>query len=602
MFSRPGRRALEVGLVVLGSLAFAVAFTYPIVANMTGLGLDHDWDLTMEMHWAPFYTVAHFHQLPLWDPYKCGGVPLLGNPQSRILTPFFLVHLLFGPLLGIHLEIIAHLAIGFGGAYLLARQIDIGKLGAFACGATFAGSSWYSLRMAPGHSVFLCIMYIPWVVALFWMGWRNRQLMFAVPTGFAAALIFFEGGIYQTTHVALVLLLLALVLGAQYRSLFPLLLLSTSLAFELLFAAPKLVPAVHFVGFNPRTVDPFEVNTLSMFGQELFSRNQFFSRDSMGGFWGFWEFGAYIGFFFAGMAMLGGTVRFRRALPWSVTTLVLLSLAAGNHGAYSPWVLLHRFPVFSAQHAPTRLLMTTTLFVGVLAGFGVDAICSLRRIWLTIVIGLLTLAATVDCWWVGVSNMQYLLGGGEHEPFRASPNFQQFYLSAENRSYMMALANLGAVNCYESAYSGAHNAYGSNQLGYHGEQYLIGNGTVRLVRWTPNRLDYDVDANGKAVVVVNQNFDPEWKVVKGEGEPFQYKGLLSIRVPSGRQRLTIEYYGAAFLIGCEIFLVGILGAITLYVWSPVWDKRRISASVTSAGFPQKELPDEPGYSKPHIRV
>ena len=308
--SGAGSRRAEIFWGVFVSLMFALAFSYPILANITGLGLDHDWDQTMEMHWAPFYTVIHFHQFPLWDPYKCGRIALLGNPPSRILTPFLLLHLLFGPLIGIHLEIIAHLAIGFGGAYLLARVVDIGKLGAVACGATFAGSSWYYIRLAEGHSVFLCIMYIPWALALFWMGWRSRKLAFAAPTGLVGTLIFFEGGIYQITHLALVLAVLAIVVSLQYRSLFPLALLVTAGVFAVAFSAPKFLPTVHFVGLNPRSVDPFEKNSFSMFVEELFSRNQFFSRDSMGGFWGFWEFGAYIGIIFGAMAMLGIALAF----------------------------------------------------------------------------------------------------------------------------------------------------------------------------------------------------------------------------------------------------------------------------------------------------
>jgi len=59
----------------------------------------------------PPLSVAHFHQLPLWNPYECGGTPMIGDPQSRVLTPFFLIHLLFGPVVGIHLEIALHFAL-----------------------------------------------------------------------------------------------------------------------------------------------------------------------------------------------------------------------------------------------------------------------------------------------------------------------------------------------------------------------------------------------------------------------------------------------------------------------------------------------------------
>ena len=344
--SRTGRRALDIAFGAFASTVFALAFSYAILKNIAGLGLDHDWDYAMEMQWAPFYTVTHFHQLPLWDPYKCGGIPLIGNPNSRILTPFFFLDLLFGPLVGIHLEIVAHLAIGFGGAYLLARILEIGRLGAIAAGAAFAGSSWYYLHLALGHATFMSVMYVPYIFALFWVGVRRRRLIFAAPIGAITALIFFEGGIYQTSYLPLVLGALAIVLCAQRRSFFPIALLAIAGVFVLSFSAPKLLPMLKVMGPYGRYVDPFEKNSLSMFIEELFSRNQLFIRDSMGGFWGFWEFGAYIGVFFTGMAAIGIAFRFKRALPWLIAALMLLAFASGNHGSHSPWVLLHRFPSF----------------------------------------------------------------------------------------------------------------------------------------------------------------------------------------------------------------------------------------------------------------
>jgi hypothetical protein len=567
--SNTGRRALDIVVGALASTVFALAFSYAILKNIAGLGLDHDWDYAMEMQWAPFYSVTHFHQLPLWDPYKCGGIPLIGNPNSRILTPFFFLDLLFGPLVGIHLEIIAHLAIGFGGAYLLARVLEIGKLGSIATGAAFAGSSWYYLHLALGHATFMSVMYIPYIFAFFWVGVYRRRLIFAAPMGAITALIFFEGGIYQTSYLPLVLVALAVVLCTQRRSLFPIALLAVSGVFVLSFSAPKLLPMLHVMGPYGRYVDPFERNSLSMFIQELYSRDQLFIRDSMGGFWGFWEFGAYIGVFFSGMAAIGIALRFGRALPWLVAAMVLLAFASGNHGSYSPWVLLHRFPIFSGQHAPTRMLMLLTLCVGVLAGFGVDALCSLDGIWLSGITAVVILVAIVDCWRVGTPNSLYLLGGGNAQPFEASHGFKQYYLADDHRMYMMAQAHLGVVNCYEPA-TAEKNVLGANVPGYRGEQFLLGDGTVNLESWTPNALAYNVDTRAVSTVVINQNFDPEWRIEQGKGQLYRVNGVLGIQVPSGKQRLRIVYHDGSFMIGCVIFVVGMLGASTLYVWCGVW--------------------------------
>src|SRR5438046_1688384 len=42
-------------------------------------------------------TVKRFGEVPLWNPYYCGGLDALGAPQSRWASPAFLFSLLFGP-------------------------------------------------------------------------------------------------------------------------------------------------------------------------------------------------------------------------------------------------------------------------------------------------------------------------------------------------------------------------------------------------------------------------------------------------------------------------------------------------------------------------
>ena len=123
-------RRREVVLAVVGAIVFALAFSQPLLGRLAQANFHDDWDFTAQLNWVAYASVARFHQLPLWNPYKCGGMPLLGNPQSRFMTPLFLLHLLFGPVVGAHLEIPFHLAIAWGGGYLLARALGLGAPGA----------------------------------------------------------------------------------------------------------------------------------------------------------------------------------------------------------------------------------------------------------------------------------------------------------------------------------------------------------------------------------------------------------------------------------------------------------------------------------------
>jgi hypothetical protein len=86
-------RLTEVQLVALGSVAFALIFSYRLLGHLRTPGLAWDWNANLEMAWAAWYSVIRLHKFPLWQPWLCGGFPLLAHPESRILTPFFLLHL-----------------------------------------------------------------------------------------------------------------------------------------------------------------------------------------------------------------------------------------------------------------------------------------------------------------------------------------------------------------------------------------------------------------------------------------------------------------------------------------------------------------------------
>ena len=130
MTERDRARYLEAVLVVLLSIVFAVWFGH---ATFQHFGVSHDdessqddWDLFTELRWTPYLEVTEYHQVPLWDPYRCSGLPLLGYAESEFLTPWFILSLLFGPFVGADLEILIHLAIGFAGGYVLGRVLGLG--------------------------------------------------------------------------------------------------------------------------------------------------------------------------------------------------------------------------------------------------------------------------------------------------------------------------------------------------------------------------------------------------------------------------------------------------------------------------------------------
>ena len=527
--------------IVVSAVIFALGFGYKVWPHLSQIALANDWDTHLEIRWAPYYTIVHFHQLPLWDPYRCGGMPLLAHPQSAMLGPFMLLDLLLGPLVSTHLAVVIHLAIAFSGACVLGRAVGLSRLGATAAAGCFAGSSWYYIHMAAGHADFMAYTYVPWALAMFYLGVKHRRLTYAALSGLAIALMYLDGGVYEAPQTGLILAVLAVALALQSRSFYPLMILALVGAWAAGFGAVKVLPTLNFFALGGRPIDPGERNRLWMFFPELFSRNQYPGRILAGQPWGFHEYGAYIGLIFGGLALWGIVRDFRRAIPWLVVSVATLSLAAGYFGPYSPWVLIHKIPLFYSERIPPRFLIFFTLAAGVLAGLGVDALAHTAGTWGVAIAVVAVGIALVDGWLVSASYLGIAVAGGQSP----KPWFETFTQSSDPRSghgmYMIANANGGVLACND-AIPRKFNVHGYEEPGYRGEQYLLGPGSIALTRWTPNALSFAVDAPEATVMVINQNYDRNWHVVSGRGEVVSYvrahRGAHSARASGGRDRFS----------------------------------------------------------------
>lgn len=551
---------LETISVIGGAILFGLAFGYPILEHLSLVGGFYDFDLTLELHWVAVHTVASFHQLPLWNPYKCGGMPMLANPQSRIVTPFFALSLLFGPFVGLNLEIPLHLAIGWGGGYVLARVQGLGPAAGLVCGSIFAGSSWFSLHIGVGHATFLAELYLPWIVAFLWLSFARRKLFPAAMGAAVAALALGEGSVYTIPQAFLLAGLLALTVAVLERRWWPICALGVLGLFFVGFAAVKLLPTVQLMLTHPRPWNVSEATPLRLILYALFSRNQKLDRPPPIGQWEFWEYGAYIGAIATWLAAAGIVSSFRRTMPWLVAGLVFFTLAMGQGGPYYPWALLHRLPIFSSERAAPRNLIPFVLVVGVLAGSGVDFIQRLFKPPAAIVY-LFAAAMLVDFWLVSVPNFQ-------HDVLQPSPTitpartFRQNLNQSVLSMLPMTMANEGAINCYEYI-NFRSTVAGFNGPDYRGEQYMLGPGSVDLDRWTPNALSYEVAAPRSSILVVNQNYFPSWRLSEGRGQVFSQDGLLAVRVPAGNQRITLKYRDDAFILGAVISALTLLVALAV---------------------------------------
>jgi hypothetical protein len=552
------------------SLVFGAIFSYPMLLRLTQASEQNDWDFESQLMWAPYYTVVHFHQIPLWNPWKCGGMAMLGNPQSRFVTPFFLLHLIFGYVVGAHLSLTLHLAIAWAGGYALARVIGLRPVGAVAAATIFPASSWFSLHMGEGQIHLMAFAYLPWFLALTFISLRGRVAIAAIGGGLLLALTFGEGGAEVVTYSAPLIVVLALYWAVQNRSIRPLLFLGAAGAFGIGFIAVKLVPVLSVLAERGRV--PWGAAWINWHDlpQIFFARDQ--ERIALQNRF-FIEFGNYISPAFVILAIAGLALGRMRAVPWLIAGWIQLLLLRGDNCAIPLFSWLRELPLYAMLRLSSRFLITFTVCVAMLAGLGAEeAARRFGRAGWWMCVALLAIGA-LDSLMVGPPFVRHAFDRVPHH-FDYSPNFRQIADGDMFDQTVVAQANMGFVHCYEYT-PWKTSVIGSNEQGYRGEQYMAGPGTVRLLEWTPDRLTYEVDAPAGTTMIVNQNYEPQWHLAQGDGRVVSAGGLLGVAVGPGDQRLVLVYRGWPFEIGLAITILTFLTATALVTGWPRMLFRRL---------------------------
>jgi len=169
-----------VPLAVLAALA--LIYISPVLADIRNIGVA-DWDSQFFYHAAPLKTILEYGQFPLWNPYFCGGAPMLASPELSFLSPAYVLVLLFGEVVGVKLVIVLFTVLGMWGMYMLSRTLGLGRVSSLFPPVAYIMSSWYALRITEGHSGFLPFALLPYVVAFYVKSVEERSIKSFILSG-----------------------------------------------------------------------------------------------------------------------------------------------------------------------------------------------------------------------------------------------------------------------------------------------------------------------------------------------------------------------------------------------------------------------------------
>ncbi len=362
-------RLLAQGAAALGLLLglFSELFERPFA---TGFGdyqfFHHSWELGQ-------VALSRYGELPLWNPYQCGGIPEWGDPQSQLFHPIYFLTFVFGSTLALKLFILLHAAAGLAGMYRFARSEEgLGPAAAALAALVFTGSGFFAWHVGSGHGGFVAFYLTPWLLLGFRRALRDPRWTALCALVFALAL--FAGGVYAFPYFGLLLgldALLALARRVEPRKLATALGVSALLA--LLLSAFRLVPIIEHLLWYPRHRPQLDAISL----RELWGFLTHFDRaadlvQEPGHPYARVEYGAYVGAGVVLLALVGALTAERTRLRLLVPLLLFTSLALGDFASFAPWPLLRRLPVFGSLQVPSRFLFAVTFFLALLAGAGLD--------------------------------------------------------------------------------------------------------------------------------------------------------------------------------------------------------------------------------------
>jgi len=498
-------------------------------------------------------SLSRWHELPLWNPYECGGVPLWDNPQSLVAAPLMLLFQSWSTSATLGVWIILHVLVGFVGMWLLSRsELGLSRMATFVASCLFAFGLPISNHLGGGHMAFVGFLYAP--LALYF--WRRAEdnIRHAIGLGLLVALMFYEGGVYAPV-------LLALMLGIETVTRL------SSVPRTLKLSRAGLVVLVIGVGVGAARLFPV-ADQIAHYKRPLGAETDFIDWQMLKSMyldrwhalrtpphdyvWG--EYVAYIGIFVLVLAALGLLLSITTETWFFVTALVVFFLMLGHFASFAPWTLLRKYvPPFPSLRVPARFRLLLVMFIAGWAGIATDRLPKLLlRVFgrsplahaAGVAILCLALFGTGDVAGHSVDVINSQWDGPASGSVTPSPHL--FLGGAGMASFIdQPRQNRGRLECWEewAPHAGAPlwtgdvpQARSQNDKAH-----------IESVMRTQNSFMIDIEGNESSTLLLNTSYARGWR--SSIGSVREQNHQLVVDVPAGHHAVRVWYWPVGLTVG-----------------------------------------------------
>lgn len=317
---------------------------------------------------------------PVWSHLTCGGMPLLGNPESSALSLGTVLAMVFPAEQSLWVLLAFEAGVGAVGSFLLARSFGISRTGSAVAALVPVLSGAYPYRIVEGFTMIgAAVAFVPWVLLGVWQAWRKQGMGWTVVAGLGLALMFWRGEVHILAGLLIVLSVLTLIAVGRARSIRPFLVMVVIGSVFFLGGSAKMLAYGELPQFFAAKYRPYVAPLVaSRLLDDVFleTHSRFYPVEVENGRrheeWG--NFGAYVGWLVILLTLLGS---WKRRKWWWFIAAGFIAAFILSEGTIFYWWLSHWGPLAGLLRIPTRLITIVLVFGGVMAGVGLDRVVGL---------------------------------------------------------------------------------------------------------------------------------------------------------------------------------------------------------------------------------
>lgn len=564
-------------------------------------------------------SIMEYAEIPSWNPYYSGGMPVFENPLTKIPSIPLLLALVLGTVQSLKVSFILYYFSGLVGSFLLFNKgLRITPSISFMGTILFMQSGWIIEHTYPGHCNFYSNMILPWVYYFLILSIRKKEFFYMLLSGILISYLVWDGNIYFFLYTYFILFLLSCYILVTEKTLRTVGIIAVIMTIGLSFSLFRILPTLDYYldfGFF------FKPDALPLKIEEIWkiftirSQHPLLARNFPDQQYRWWEYGNYIGlipFFLLPISILGMYLKNRKLLlGFMILGTLLLLLMMGKFHDLSPASLLGKIPGYTNLRSHARwsfyLVFSFTIFLGLglqsiyekLFLDEKEIVFSKNRIQfisfhITVILISLYLSydlSTVnskilrDVFPIPGSALFEKMAPESQPPFTTIYEYPGLHEFSASSMYPAIRKNISIYNGYDVLNRWQNILY-LGHSDYRGEIYLIDTGSVEITHKIPSRIRIQVDSPGNNRIILNQNFNKHWTIEKSleianhnspdptkatlipsSGKyisPQEFEKKLSIRVPPGGHEILLSYWNPFVTLGMVLGLLGLVGSYLVY--------------------------------------